>query len=213
MKAKSTFLLTVVGAVSMTLLTLCYTSKENLLQVKGSSQTAVRQIVPELFEGLNNQTGTDDGTYWVRNIIQFVRFQQKYFSNVDAVCVLSAFKYQRLDKILFHTAADSFVGPYWEKVNNTPGIVYEFRKVTLQDKIFGQNFSKYYHVYHASDVTRTRILMEYGRIFIDNEVYVVQNLNKFRKFEMALGMNEDKPCIFTHVLIVNKNARFLRLWL
>jgi nicotinamide mononucleotide adenylyltransferase len=54
--------------------------------------------------------------------------------------------------------------------------------------------------------------MEYGGIFIDNDVYVVQNLNKFRKFEMAVGWDET-ACIGTQVLIANKNARFLRLWL
>jgi len=54
--------------------------------------------------------------------------------------------------------------------------------------------------------------MEYGGIFLDNDVYVVQNLNKFRKFEIALGWDENL-CIGTQVLIANKNARFLRLWL
>jgi len=126
--------------------------------------------------------------------------------------VLSAFKNHRPDKILFHTDVESFVGPYWEKVKNTPGIVYEFRKVISPDTIFRQEFSKDYQVWHASDVTRIRILMEYGGIFLDNDVYVVQNLNKFRKFEMALGW-DDNQCIGTQVLIANKNARFLRLWL
>jgi mannosyltransferase OCH1-like enzyme len=68
-------------------------------------------------------------------------------------------------------------------VKNTPGIVYEFRNVTLPDKIFGQKFSKYYHIWHESDVTRIRILIQYwGGIFIDNDIYVLQKLNKFRKF-------------------------------
>jgi hypothetical protein len=126
--------------------------------------------------------------------------------------VLSAFKNHRPDKILFHTDFDNFVGPYWEKVKNTPGIVYEFRKVILPDTICGQEFSKEYHIWHASDVTRIRILMEYGGIFLDNDIYVVQNLNKFRKFEMALGW-DNNLCMGTQVLIANKNARFLRLWL
>jgi hypothetical protein len=148
----------------------------------------------------------------VPNIIHFLRFQQNIFTFVDAVCVLSAFKNHRPDKILFHTDVDTFVGPYWEKVKNTTGIVYEFREVTVPDTIFGQKFSKSFHVWHASDVTRIRILIEYGGIFLDNDVYVVQNLDRFRKFEMALGMS-DNDCIGTQVLIANKNARFLRLWL
>ena len=212
MVAESFRLLTVLCAVSLTVLVLWYNSTEILYPATGGSLTAVHQIIPDLFEGFNNETGNENGTYLVPNIIHFLRFKENNLTFVDAVCVLSAFKNHRPDKILFHTDVESFVGPYWEMVKNTPGIVYEFRKVILPDTIFGQEFSKGYHVWHASDVTRIRILMEYGGIFLDNDVYVVQNLNKFRKFEMALGW-DDNQCIGTQVLITNKNARFLRLWL
>jgi hypothetical protein len=212
MTAKPLFLLTMAVAVLVILLTLWYTSQENLLPLIGSNQTAVSQTIPELFEGFNNETGTDDGTYLVPNIIHFLRFRQKQLSFVDAVCVLAAFKNHRPDKILFHTDVGSFSGRYWEKVKNTPGIVYEFRNVTIPSTIFGQNLSKKYFIHHASDVTRIRILMEYGGIYIDNDIYIVQNLNNFRKFEMALGW-DDTGCMGTQVLIANKNARFLRLWL
>jgi hypothetical protein len=212
MMAKSLRLLTVLCALSVTILTLWYISPESLHPVTSTNPTAVRQIIPEIFEGFNNETGAENGTYLVPNIIHFLRFKNNNLTFVDAVCVLSAFKNHRPDKIMFHTDVDSFVGHYWEKVKNTPGIVYEFRKVVLPDTIFGQSFSKSFHVWHASDVTRIRILMEYGGIFLDNDVYVVQNLDKFRKFEMALGYTEIK-CLGTQVLIANKNARFLRLWL
>lgn len=165
-----------------------------------------------LFEGFNNETGIENGSYIVPNIIHFLRFKQENFSFVDAVCVLSALKNHRPDKIMFHTDVSRFIGPYWEKVKNAPGIVYEIRKVVLPDEIFGQKFSRGYHLWHAGDVTRIRILMEYGGIFLDNDIYVVQSLEKFRKFEMAIGWDE-KQCIGTQVLIANKNARFLRLWL
>jgi len=212
MVAKSLRLLIVLCAVSVTFLALWYTSPEILHPLAGKIRYAESQINPDLFEGFNNEIGTDNGTYLVPNIIHFLRFKKENFTFVEAVCVLSAFKNHRPDKILFHTDVDSFVGPYWEKVKNTPGIVYEFRKVILPDTIFGQNFSRAFHVWHASDVTRIKILMEYGGIFLDNDVYVVQSLHKYRKFEMALGW-DDNQCLGTQVLIANKNARFLRLWL
>jgi hypothetical protein len=165
-----------------------------------------------IFEGFNNETGTEDGSYIVPNIIHFLRFREANFSFVDAVCVLSAFKNHRPDKIMFHTDVGGFVGPYWEKIKNTPGIVYEIREVTLPDTIFGQKFNKGWHVWHAGDVTRIRILMEHGGIFLDNDIYVVQNLNRFRKFEMSIGW-DDRDCLGTQVLVANKSARFLRLWL
>jgi hypothetical protein len=165
-----------------------------------------------IFEGFNNETGTEDGSYIVPNIIHFLRFKEGNFSFVDAVCVLSAFKNHRPDKIMFHTDLDMFVGPYWEKIRNTPGIVYEIRKIPLPERIFGQKFSEGWHVWHAGDVTRIRILMEHGGIFLDNDIYVVQNLNRFRKFEMSIGW-DDRDCIGTQVLVANRSARFLRLWL
>jgi hypothetical protein len=212
MTAKSLVLLTVLGAVSVTLLALWYTSQENLFPFTARNPTAVNQILPGSFEGFNNEAGTEDGTYLVPNIIHFLRFRQKKLTFVDTVCVLSAFKNHRPDKISFHTDVCSFVGPYWEKVKNTPGIVYEFRNVTIPRTIYGQSLSKKYFIHNANDVTRIRILMEYGRIYLDNDMYVVQNLNKFRKFEMALGW-DDTGYMVTQVLIANKNARFLRLWL
>ena len=210
--AKSLRLLSVMCAVSITLFVYWHTTAEILQPVAGRNRNDASQIIPASFEGFNNETGTEDGTYLVPNIIHFLRFKQNNLTFVDAVCVLSAFKNHRPDKILFHIDFDNFVGPYWDKVKNTPGIVYEFRKVILPDTIFGQNFSKEYHLWHASDVTRIRILMEYGGIFLDNDIYVVQNLNKFRKFELALAWDSDL-CLGTQVLIANKNARFLRLWL
>ena len=212
MVAKSLRLLIVLCAVSVTFLVLWHTSPENLHPLAGRIRYALQQIIPEVSEGFNNETGTEDGTYLVPNIIHFLRFEENNFTFVDAVCVLSAFKNHRPDKILFHTDVDSFVGPYWEKVKNTPGIVYEFRKVILPDTAFGQDFSKDFHGLYASVVTRIRILMEYGGIFLDNDVFVVQNLTKYRKFEMALGWDENE-CMGTQVLIAYKNARFLRLWL
>ena len=210
MGPRSLILLIVLCATSVTLLAVWYTSPEFLYPFTGTNENTEFEIIQRLFEGFNNETGAEDGKYVVPNIIHFLRFQQKSFTFVDAVCVLSAFKNHRPDKILFHTDVDTFVGPYWEKVKNTPGIVYEFREVTVPDTIFGQTFSKAFHDWHTSDVTRIRILMEYGGIFLDNDVYVVQNLDRFRKFEMALGWDDDQ-CISNRVLSQQKRQVFTPL--
>jgi len=33
-------------------------------------------------------------------------------------------------------------------------------------------------------------MMKYGGIYLDNDVYVVQNLDKYRKFELVMGWDE-----------------------
>jgi hypothetical protein len=145
--ANSLRLLVMLYGVAVTPLALWYSSLENLLTLTGKNRTSVRQIIPEIFHYFKNETGTENGTYPVPNIIHLLRFKNNNFAFVDEVCVLLAFKYHHPDKILFHTDVDIFIEPYWEKVKNTPEIVYELRKVILPDTIFGQKFSKRYHVY------------------------------------------------------------------
>jgi len=77
------------------------------------------------------------------------------------VCVLAAFKNHRPEHIYFHTNVAEFKGRYWEKLKNTPGLRIQFKNVTLPEKIFGQKFSAPNHRWHAGDVTRIKILMEY----------------------------------------------------
>jgi hypothetical protein len=165
-----------------------------------------------IFEGFDNVTGTRNGSNIVPNYVHFLFFGNGYISYVHAVCVLAAFKNQRPEKIFFHTNVVEFTGIHWIKIRDTLGSVLEIRKITLPTEIFGQNFSKSYHIWHASDVTRIRILMEYGGIFLDNDSYVIRNLDPFRKFEMAIGITDGYK-VGTQVLIAHQKARFLKLWL
>lgn len=169
-------------------------------------------VLKSPFNGFNNETGTEDGEYIVPNIVHFLFFDISELSFVDAVCVLAAFKNQRPEKIYFHTNVAEFKGRYWEKLKNTPGLTITIRKVALPDRIFGQKFSSSNHRWHAGDVVRIMILMEYGGIFLDNDSYLVRSLDEFRKFEMTLGWPEGQY-LGTQVLVAHKDARFLRLWL
>lgn len=169
-------------------------------------------VANSAFNGFNNETGTENGEYIVPNIIHFLFFDIYELSFVDAVCVLAAFKNQRPENIYFHTNVEEFKGHYWEKLKSTPGLRIEIRKVTLPDKIFGQKFSSKNHRWHAGDVIRIKILMEYGGIFLDNDSYLVKSLDEFRKFEMTLGWPEGQY-LGTQVLVAHKDARFLHLWL
>ena len=164
------------------------------------------------FNGFNNETGAGNGQYIVPNLVHFLFFGLNELSFVDAVCILAAFKNQRPDKIMIHTNMGPFHGHYWEKVKNTPGLIVEIHEFELPEEIFGQKFSERNHKWHAGDVARIKILMEYGGIFLDNDSYLIKSLNPFRKFEMTLGWPEGQY-LGTQVLVAHKDARFLRLWL
>ena len=80
------------------------------------------------------------------------------------------------------------------------------------DNIFGQEFLPIFKLHHGSDITRFRVLMKYGGIFLDKDVYVVNTLDKYRKFETTLGWPKNE-ILGTMVLIANKDTRFFKLWL
>ncbi|PSN49876.1 hypothetical protein C0J52_15994 [Blattella germanica] len=163
------------------------------------------------FEGFNNETGTIGGFYIVPNIIHYVRFGSKNFSFIDAVCVLSALKNHKPELFIFHTNAKRFVGPSWKKIQRTPGFKYRIHRINIPPKIFEEKVIGQHRLLHATEFTKIKVLMTFGGIVLDNDVYVVKNLNKFRKFEMTLSW-EEGACMSTRVLIGNKKARFLKLW-
>lgn len=55
-------------------------------------------------------------------------------------------------------------------------------------------------------------LMSFGGIYFDNDVYVVNSLDKYRKYEMALSLEIEGGAIGNQVLIANRNARFLKAY-
>ena len=168
-----------------------------------------------IFDQFNNETGVD--YFVVPNIIHQVRFNQKNFTFVDYVCVMSAFRNQRPDLFYIHTNIPDgqFEGKYWqwiqqnEQIHSRVRVVY----VELPTEIFGQSFDMdEYGLWHASDVVRLRVLMEYGGIYMDNDVYIIQNLDKYRKFEATINWDEGKS-LCNHFIVANRNARFLPLWI
>ncbi len=54
-------------------------------------------------------------------------------------------------------------------------------------------------------------MLNYGGIYLDDDVYVVRSVNLFRKYEMTISYeNNEKSKIANQILIAHKNARFLK---
>ena len=164
------------------------------------------------FHDFNNETGANK--LIVPNIVHYVRFGAKSWTFVEYICMRSAYTIQQPDYIFIHTDVDEFKGKYWNWVMHEPDFRSRIVRIPTQvpDNIFGQELSAEWKLYHGSDVTRIRVMMQYGGIYLDNDVYVVNNLDKYRNFEMTLGWFEH-GALGTMVLMANKDARFLKLWL
>ncbi|KAG8268755.1 hypothetical protein J6590_019335 [Homalodisca vitripennis] len=164
---------------------------------------------------IKNDTGTPDGCYLVPNHIHFIRFGNPRFTYPEMICVLAALKNQKPDKITFHHNFNgSFTGPYWRVLSKLKAFtdIVEFNYEEEPKEIFGQPIDPALRKFHGSDITRIRILMKYGGIFLDNDCYVIKNLNSFRKYEMTLNWDQDQY-LGTQVLLAHKDARFLKMWL
>ena len=55
---------------------------------------------------------------------------------------------------------------------------------------------------------RLLILKKYGGIYLDNDIYVINNLDKYRRFEFTLGW-PDGEWIGNMLLMGHKDARFI----
>ncbi|XP_032799730.2 uncharacterized protein LOC116936631 [Daphnia magna] len=165
------------------------------------------------FERFDNETGANK--FIVPNIIHYIRLNKKSWSFVEYICLRSAYVNQRPDFIFIHTNIfDGFKGKYWKWIQEEPDLKLRLIVVPVQlpSEIFGQKLNPVWRIHHGSDLIRIQALMKYGGIFLDNDVYVVRNLDKYRKFEMTLGWPRNES-LGTMVLLANKNARFLPLWL
>lgn len=147
------------------------------------------------FDGFNNETGASN--YIVPNIIHSIRFNMTEYSFVDYLCLRAAFLRQRPDYVYIHTDVPNpgnggFRGKYWDMIKLDKKLMSSIRflPIELASEIFGQPLSRDWRVYHGSDIARIRTMMKYGGIYLDNDVLVLQNLDKYRRFEISMNWDE-----------------------
>ena len=169
-------------------------------------QKVYQTTKPISFIGFNNVTG--DKNLIVPNIIHYVHFDQKILPFVPFICICSAFYNHKPARIYIHTNV-GLHGKYFELLRRVLGEKLVLRSLERPSHVFGQRLSS---VEHSADVARIKILMKYGGISLDQDVFVVQNLNRFRHFEIAIGWPEDQH-IGSQVIFAHKDARFLPLYL
>ena len=159
-----------------------------------------------------NETGF--GFNIVPNIVHYVLFNVTEIQFGHFISFLSVLKNQKPEKVYIHCDCSQLSGDYYQRVQrvanktNTPIIV---RTIERPTQIFGRNVSKKWLNWHSADFTRIQVLREFGGIYLDRDVYVVQSLNTFLKYEMTLDWEDDQP-MSSGVLIGHKNSRFLKLY-
>lgn len=180
------------------------------------SQNEVRKIQDDKtqFEDFDNVTGA--GRFIVPNIIHFIYYNKTELKFVDYVVLRAAMRNHKPEKFFIHSNIPNLnlTGSHWDLVRQDHELWSRIKVKYLEapDTIFGQTLSTGWRLHHGSDIGRIRLLMEYGGIYLDNDVYVINSLDKYRKYEFVINWDENQ-FMGTQVLIAHKNARFLRAWL
>ena len=167
------------------------------------------------FDSFENRNETGFPFNIVPNIVHYILFDVTDITFSHFISIMSALKNQRPDLIYIHCNCHQLEGDYYRralKVANKTKTQIIVRTIEKPTEIFGRNLSKGWINWHSSDITRIRVLREFGGIYLDRDVYVVQSLDVFRKYEMTLEWVEI-PYLGNQVIIAHKNAIFLKLWL
>ena len=161
------------------------------------------------FEGFNNNQGLEN-QFIVPNIIHFVHLNQPYLKFASFLSVLSAWLNQKPTRIYFHCNDCGYKGKYWIEINTLKALrsnIIVNKLENLNERIF--NLSPGW-IHHKADTLRLLILMEYGGVYLDNDMLLIQSIDYYRRFEFALSWDSDADGIGNQLLIANKNARLLR---
>ena len=149
----------------------------------------------------------------VPNVIHFVHFDSPSLSFVSFICVLAAFKNQNPDSIRFHTnlpPEELRQDPLFAQLLDLLGPdTLRVEKASKPSHVFGIRLGS---AFHAADVFRLHLGAKDGGIFLDEDAFLVRNLDAFRRFDATLGWPEGQY-LGTQVLLFRPDAPFVKLWL
>lgn len=194
----------------------------NLVIVNIINKTRDEEVLNRLNIHLDNDLWIPDAgdnvTGWqhniVPNIVHYVLFGQLKISYVHMLSIFSVLRIQQPEIIFIHCDCHKMDNDdeNWVRilkfVNETNQVTIHINEIVKPTEIYGKKIGPYPN-FHAGDITRYRTLRKYGGIYLDNDVFVCQSLNVFRKFEFTLGWEEGQ-FMGNQVLIGNRNARFLK---
>ncbi|CAG2177578.1 unnamed protein product [Oppiella nova] len=162
-----------------------------------------------VFSDANSDNITGFKTPIVPNVVHYVVLDNVYMDFIHFVSIKSVLRHQKPQKIIIHCNCHHMKGKYWSQLmSGSDGHLIHVRHIQKPVTIFGKKLSS---VYHMADIVRIQVMITFGGIFIDNDVYVVKSLDPFLRFEFTIGWPPNES-IGNQVLIGHKNARFLKLW-
>ncbi|KAH6942911.1 hypothetical protein HPB50_011626 [Hyalomma asiaticum] len=155
-----------------------------------------------------NVTVQDHGDAFVPNIVHFVRLGDRPLTFIEVVTIRAAWLQQKPDSLMIHcdNCSATTGSTHWVHIKDIPRLTVRYVERPLS--IFGIKIS---WIQHASDIVRIRVLRKYGGIYLDMDSYVIKSLDKYRRYETAIGWPGGMS-IGNQVIVAHKNSEFLRLY-
>ncbi|KAF2898699.1 hypothetical protein ILUMI_07474 [Ignelater luminosus] len=145
------------------------------------------------------------------NHVHYLRLNQSSFTYVDEMCLLSVFKNHVPERIIIHTYNSNLSGLFWERIKKTRGLRLLLQVLPIDIPIeiatkTNNNMSV------IRSYMKLKILKRYGGIILDNDVFVVNNLDGYLRYDMAIHWMGMDTILSDRILVANPDARLLRLW-
>jgi hypothetical protein len=157
------------------------------------------------FEYFDNEKPNNE--FIVPNFYHFAYTNSQELTEDQYLNILSIIHYQNPSLIFLHYLDPSFLkGQYWNKLKDQFGSIIRTNHVKLKSKIFEQAIKL---EKHSFDILKLEILMFYGGVFKDENVFLLESLDEYRRFEMVV-FQFNSSLIRTDLMIANRNARFIR---
>ena len=209
-------LLTIILIIVLIIELTIFIQSNNNSRIKINNRISMKTNMIELnqdlidFEGFDNINGVSEQI--IPNIVHLLYLQQPYIKFYQLVNILSIYYNHKPDFIYIHCDNCNFSGKYFQILRNFNCIwkLIKFYKIPFKKTIFGTSYGWINH--HRSDIWRLQLLMNYGGIFLDNDVYVVKSLNEFLNYEMVVSWDEPHSVhgLGVQVLLAHRNARLLK---
>ncbi len=134
-------------------------------------------------------------------------FGGKPWGLMHHVCLMSAVKHIRPDKIYFHYQYEP-TGPWWTL--SRPYVT--LMPMTAPTEVFGNPLP---HVAHRAGVTRLRALARWGGIYLDADVLVQKSFDDLLDYPIVMGEEGEGAHhgMADAVIVSEPNSQFISRWL
>lgn len=150
-------------------------------------------------------------SFQVPNIVHYIWYNTKRapFKFHQMLSVMSADKFIKPDVIYFHTDNEP-TGEFWERTKKISRL--KIIKRNPPTRLFGEDVKPPKFYTSHSNVDRVKVLMEYGGIYLDFDVFAIRSFDELRKHVCTIGFESEKKSCGS-IIICSKDAFFLILWI